>query len=60
MGVVPGVMGGRVPRVRNSGVVPPEIAICKESFLFICQNFQIFQYFQNEVGAILGQIRIGG
>ena len=42
------------------GCPPPEIAIFKETFMHICENFQIFQYFQNKVAKIRGEIGIWG
>ena len=42
------------------GMSPPEIAIFKETFMHICENFQIFQYFQNKVAKIRGEIGIWG
>ena len=51
--------GRRVPPVLTSVVVvPAEIAICKVFITY--QILKIFQYFQNEVTKILGEIRIWG
>ena len=45
--------GGMCPPVRNSGgIYSPEIATFKVNFLYICQNFKLFQYFQNKVAGI--------
>ena len=62
MGIATGGDGGDVsPPVQNSRRdVPPEFTIFKEKFLNICQNFKIFQYFQNKVGEIQVEIRIWG
>ena len=65
MGVATGGGGARAgtgpPRFEiPGGCPPPEIAICKENFMFIYQNFQIFQYFLNKVAEIRGEIGIWG
>ena len=39
---------------------PPGNSDFKEKFLNICPNFQNFQYFQNSVGEIWGEIGIWG
>ena len=61
MGVATGGMGVHVPPgLKFQGDIPPEIAFFEENWLNICQNFQIFQYFQNKVAKIRGEIRIKG
>ena len=49
------------PLVQNSGRdVRPEIATFKENFMKTFQNLQFFQYFQNKVTELRGEIRISG
>ena len=57
MGVTTGGMGDASPWFKILVDVSPEIAI-KENFLNICQKIQIFQYFQNKVAEIRGEIGI--
>ena len=53
--------GGRVPPVRNSGEISPRNGdFQKENFLNISKKFQIFQYFQNKVAEMRGEIGIWG
>ena len=52
--------GSPPPRFEVPGDVPPEITFFKENFMHICQNLQIFQYFQNKVVEIRGAIGIWG
>ena len=61
MGVAPGGDGEMCPPPGSEfrGDVPPEIAIFKEKILNIC-HFLDFQYFQNKVFEIRGEIGIRG
>ena len=58
----PGGMAGTCPPRFEipGGMSPPEIATFKENCMHICKNFQIFQYFQNKVAEIQGEIGIWG
>ena len=59
MSVATGGEWGRVPPgLKLWGRCPPEIAFLNKYFLDICQNFQIFQYFQIKVAEIRREIGI--
>ena len=58
MGVATGGWGNVSPQFEILGMSPSEIAISKENFLYICQNFYTFQYFQNKGGKIREEIEI--
>ena len=55
-----GMAGTCPPWFEILGGCTPEIVIFKENFMHICQNFLIFQYFQNKVAEIQVEIGIWG